>query len=112
MRGGAARNFNDRATFFEAEQASVRFTPENVRFTPESGHWSAPLAIKSEGGVTVIRAQGDTTGTRECATVLPENSHRQDRGAARQPITAASMVLALPTLRHAPSDHWQAYGIT
>src|SRR4029434_3153067 len=38
-------------------------------------------------------------------------SYRQDRGAVRQPITVASMVLALPTFRHAPSDHWQRYGI-
>jgi hypothetical protein len=38
-------------------------------------------------------------------------SYRQDRGAVRQPITDASMVLALPTFRHAPSDHWQRYGI-
>jgi hypothetical protein len=51
-------------------------------------------------------------GWRKRAMLLPENDHRKDRGAARQPITVASMTLALPTLRHAPSDHWQAYGIT
>jgi len=39
------------------------------------------------------------------------SSYRQDRGAVRQPITVASMILALPTFRHAPSDHWQGYGI-
>jgi hypothetical protein len=49
---------------------------------------------------------------RKRAKLLPENDHRKDRGAARQPITVASMTLAPPTLRHTPSDHWQAYGIT
>jgi len=48
----------------------------------------------------------------QARNVVTENDHRKDRGAARQPITVASMTLALPTLRHAPSDHWQAYGIT
>lgn len=41
-----------------------------------------------------------------------EGYYRQDLGAARQPITVASMALAPPTFRQAPSDHWQGYGIT
>jgi len=71
----------------------------HVRFTPESGH--------KTGKTSMTRKEW-----RKRAVLLPENDHRKDRGAARQPITVASMTLARPTLRHAPSDHWQAYGIT
>jgi len=48
---------------------------------------------------------------RDNATVFPEDNHRQDRGAVRQPTTVATIVLLLPTFRHAPSDHWHGYGI-
>ena len=62
--------------------------------------------------IAIIKPAKADIAPRYRATVLPENGHRQDRGAVRQPMTVASIVLALPTLRQAPLDHWQTYGIT
>ena len=47
-------------------------------------------------------SKADIFGATAHANVLPEDNHRQDRGAIRRPITVASIVLALPTFRHAP----------
>jgi hypothetical protein len=66
-------------------------------------------------GMSALPPKADMCGALAHVCFVPKadmcSSYRQDRGAVRQPITVASMILALPTFRHAPSDHWQRYGI-
>jgi hypothetical protein len=74
-----------------------------------------PQVHKTLKGITVadivIRYRGADRDVRFVPIADTRPSYRQDRGAVRQPTTVASMVLVLPTFRHAPSDHRQGYGI-
>src|SRR5262249_55349088 len=63
----------------------------------------------------IAKAFAGCRGQKIMSTLCPKadigrsaEGHCRKRGTARQPITVASIRLALPTFRHAPSDHSQA----